>query len=134
MLKRKNNSFTLAAVLLAVGLAGCQTTPAPIEISSKPVQLTIIHPVDPEPVTMINLKVSVVNKGNIDAFIKRAQTEQGTDNPVFVALGMKDYEAISLNLAELKRYIMQQQQIIAYYRKATATADAAAPAATTPAK
>lgn len=92
-------------------------------------QLNIIQPLDPEPVTMINVKVSVVNKNNLDAFIKKAQADQGTDNPVFVAMGTKDYEGMALNIAELKRYIVQQQQIITYYRKATA---AEAPAATQP--
>lgn len=122
-------SKILAVAILAAGLAGCQSFPQPIEISSKPVQLNIIQPVDPEPVTMISIKVSVVNKGNLDAFIKKAQADQGTENPVFVAMGTKDYEGMALNIAELKRYIVQQQQIITYYRKATAPE---APATTQP--
>jgi hypothetical protein len=124
---RKTNIIIAAGV--ALGLAGCQSFPQPIEISSKPVQLTIIQPVDPEPVTMINVHVSVVNKNNLDAFVKKAAAEQGTENPVFVAMGTKDYEGVALNIAELKRYIVQQQQIIAYYRKATATEPAAQPPA-----
>jgi hypothetical protein len=70
-------------------------------------------------VSLSEVKVSVVTVSNLDAFIKQASIEQGTDNPVFVIVSVKGYENLSLNIAELKRYILQQQQIIAYYRRAT---------------
>ena len=35
----------------------------------------------------------------------------------FYALSVRDYETIALNMAELKRFIDQQQQIIVYYEK-----------------
>jgi hypothetical protein len=100
-------------------LAACQTT-QPIEVTAKPVELNIIQPVDPQPVDMLKVNAKVLTKENVDAFIKQAQKDLGTDNPVFVALSTRDYEALSLNIQELKRYIVQQQRIIAYYKKATA--------------
>ena len=36
----------------------------------------------------------------------------------YIALSVKDYENLSLNFAELRRYIEQQKQIILYYEKA----------------
>ena len=36
----------------------------------------------------------------------------------FVALSMKDYENLALNIADIKRYLEQQKQIILYYEKA----------------
>jgi len=33
-------------------------------------------------------------------------------------LSIKDYENLALNIAELRRYINQQKQIIIYYEKA----------------
>jgi|TARA_Y100000033_G_scaffold20475_1_gene19274 hypothetical protein len=36
----------------------------------------------------------------------------------FVALSMKDYENLALNVAELRRYINQQKNIIIYYEEA----------------
>jgi len=114
----------LALILLAaLPLAACQTTEV---VATKPVQLTIIQPVDPQPVDLLNVHVNVVTKANVNDFIAKAAKEQGTDNPVFVVLGTKDYQALSLNIAELKRYIEQEQKIIAYYRKATAATDPAA--------
>jgi hypothetical protein len=36
----------------------------------------------------------------------------------YIAISVKDYENLSLNFAELKRYIEQQKQIIVYYEEA----------------
>ena len=36
----------------------------------------------------------------------------------YVAISIKDYENLSDNFAELKRYIEQQKAIIVYYEKA----------------
>ena len=121
MHNRYSNTFTTVALLIAtISITGCASTTAPIQVDTKPVQLAIIQPAPPAPVSLSDVKVSVVTAATLDAFIKQARTEQGTDNPVFVVVSVKGYENLSLNIAELKRYILQQQQIIAYYRKATA--------------
>lgn len=114
----RNRITTVLACCTLLPLAGCATTKT-VEVTARPVELSIIQPPDPEPVTMLNTKVRVVTASNIEEFIAEAKREQGTDNPVFVVSTTKDYEALSLNIAELKRYIKQQQQIIAYYKKAT---------------
>jgi hypothetical protein len=54
----------------------------------------------------------------VDSFVAEISRAQG-QSPVFVAIMMKDYENLSLNLADLRRYIEQQQSIIAYYRQMT---------------
>ncbi len=36
----------------------------------------------------------------------------------FVALSMKDYENLALNIADIRRYLDQQEEIIIYYEKA----------------
>jgi hypothetical protein len=118
---RSNIKYVMPLVLLS--LAACQSMPTPIEVTAKPVELNIIQPVDPQPVDMLKVNAKVLTKENVDAFIKQAQKDLGTDNPVFVALSTRDYEALSLNIQELKRYIVQQQRIIAYYKKATAAHD-----------
>ena len=125
------SKIKLILPLMLLPLAACNTTQT-IAVTAKPVELNIIQPVDPQPVDMLKVNVKVLTKENVDAFIKQAQKDQGTDNPVFVTLSTRDYEALSLNIQELKRYIVQQQRIIAYYKKATAAHDvtnAAAPPA-----
>ena len=113
-------SNIFACLIATVSITGCASTTTPIQVDTRPVQLTIIQPAPPAPVSLSEVKVSVVTAATLDAFIKQAKAEQGTDNPVFVVVSVKGYENLSLNIAELKRYILQQQQIIAYYRKATA--------------
>ena len=33
-------------------------------------------------------------------------------------MSVRDYETLALNMAELKRYVLQQKEIIVYYEKA----------------
>jgi len=58
----------------------------------------------------------VVNERNLDEFLAEFQERHG--DVAFVALSMKDYENLALNIAELRRYINQQKQIIIYYEEA----------------
>ena len=37
---------------------------------------------------------------------------------VFYAISVRGYEAMALNMAEIKRYLEQQKEIIVYYEKA----------------
>ena len=60
-----------------------------------------------------DVKIYVVSKVNYDDFIKQYEKKNGADS--YVALSIKDYENLSLNFAELRRYIEQQKQIIVYY-------------------
>jgi hypothetical protein len=54
-----------------------------------------------------------VSEKNIDEFLKNFENKYG--NIVFFAVTVPDYESLSLNVAELKRYIEQQQALILYY-------------------
>ena len=58
----------------------------------------------------------IVTEDTFDEFKERFVKEQG--DFVFYAISVRDYETIALNMAELKRYIEQQQVIIIYYEKA----------------
>ena len=70
----------------------------------------------PKPVQLIDTKVYVVTKDNLDDFIKEFSELHG--EVAFVALSMRDYENLALNVAELRRYINQQTEIIVYYEEA----------------
>ena len=70
----------------------------------------------PKPVQLIDTKVYVVTKDNLDDFIKEFSELHG--EVAFVALSMRDYENLALNIAELRRYINQQTEIIVYYEEA----------------
>lgn len=74
---------------------------------------TVDHP---KPVSLSNVKIYVVTKDNYDEFVKNFEKKNG--ELVYVALSIKDYENLSLNMAELRRYINQQKEVILYYEKA----------------
>jgi hypothetical protein len=59
----------------------------------------------------------VVTEENFAEFKKRFQKENG-DPLVAYVISVKDYETLAIDMAEIKRYIDQQKQIIIYYEKA----------------
>lgn len=63
----------------------------------------------------------MVNQDNYDEFVKQFTEING--ELVYVALAIKDYENLALNISELKRYIDQQQEIIVYYERAVSPND-----------
>ena len=60
----------------------------------------------------------VVTDQNFAEFKKRYTKQNGSF--LFYAISVRDYETLALNMAEIKRYIEQQKQIIIYYEKAVA--------------
>ena len=72
----------------------------------------------PKQVQLNDVKIYVVSKVNYEEFIKSYEKKNGADS--YIALSVKDYENLSLNFAELRRYIEQQKQIIVYYENAVA--------------
>jgi uncharacterized protein (DUF1499 family) len=72
----------------------------------------------PKGVQLNDIKIYVVSKSNYEEFVKEFEAKNGGD--AYIAISIKDYENLSLNFAELRRYIEQQQQIIVYYEEAVA--------------
>ena len=70
----------------------------------------------PKPVTLVDTKIYVVTAENYDAFVEEFKGKNG--DLVYVAISIKDYENLSLNIAELRRYINQQKEVIVYYEDA----------------
>ena len=70
----------------------------------------------PKALQLNDTRVFVVNKGNYDEFVKEFTDTYG--ELAFVALSMKDYENLALNIADIKRYLEQQKEIIVYYERA----------------
>ena len=62
---------------------------------------------------MIDINWHVVTTDNIDEFEEKFENDNG--DLVFFAISVPHYENLSLNLAEIRRYLEQQQAIILYY-------------------
>ena len=110
--------LTISVVSLALLTSACATR-APIErVEYVPQIIKQDIPIQarPRPVTMGDVKFYVVNKDNLDKFLEDFGKKNG--DIVFIAVSVKDYETLALNLQELKRYIEQQQSVILYYEDA----------------
>ena len=80
------------------------------------VKTTVPIVAQPKAVQLNDVKIYVVSKENYEEFVKEFEAKNGAD--AYIAISVKDYENLSLNFAELRRYIEQQKQIIVYYEEA----------------
>ena len=102
------------AGILCLTLAACGSTES-IQVETAPVKLQIIQPEPPPPIRPIPVEFKVVSKSNQTAQLKLLLA----DSDAFIALTTRDYENLSLNMADITRYLKQQQSIIDYYKKMT---------------
>jgi hypothetical protein len=70
----------------------------------------------PKPLQLTDTQVHVVTKDNLNEFLAWYEEQYG--NLAFVALSMRDYENLALNIADIRRFLNQQDEIIVYYEKA----------------
>ena len=98
-------------------LTGCSLIPEPeVKIVTQIEKTTVPIVARPKPVDLVDTRVYVVTKDNYDAFVKEFTAEHG--ELAYVVLSMKDYENLALNIADLRRFLEQQNEIIVYYEDA----------------
>jgi hypothetical protein len=85
-------------------LSSCAGGIKPVEITNTPLQPTITQPSNPTPITMLPIHWKIINQ----------------DGNIYYGLTVKDYEALALNMEEIKRYLLAQKNIIKYYKAVTA--------------
>ena len=103
---------------IALFLSACGSIEK-LKVFSKPVENKIIAPSDPKPLLLDKLHFDVVNKDNIEQYLSEVKKQQNTDEFVFYAMTPKNYELLALNMREVKRFIIQQKEIIIFYKEAT---------------
>jgi len=109
-------------LLLTLVLSSCSSWSWPkltqIEVQTVEVERNIPTQNRPQPIRMnTNMKWWVVTEENFKEFKEKFQKENG-DPLVAYVLSVRDYETLALNMAEIKRYIEQQKEIIIYYEEA----------------
>ena len=114
----KNYLKVLSLLPLCLIISSCSSWPKLKQIEIKTVQVERVIPTQnrPRPINMNNIKFYVVTSENFEDFKQRYEEDNGTF--LFYALSVRDYETLAINMAEIKRYIEQQKQIIIYYEKA----------------
>ncbi len=111
--------WTIPVILMtSLFLSGCsRLIPEPeIKTVVKVERVQIPTVARPKPLQLNDTRVFVVTEENFDEFVKEFKDIYG--DVAFVALSMKDYENLAMNIADLRRYINQQGEIIVYYEKA----------------
>ena len=98
---------------------GCSLLPQPepkVVTVTNTVKTTVPLIPRPKQVQLNDVKIYVVAQENYEQFVQDFEAKNGAD--AYFAISIKDYENLSLNFAELRRYIEQQKQIILYYEEA----------------
>ena len=110
----------LFLLLLPLLNSGCTSFKKliPLEIKTVEVERKIPTQNRPRPVALSNLHFYVVTEDTLAAFKRRFVKQNG--DFLFYAISVRDYETLALNMAEIKRFLQQQKQIIIYYEKAVA--------------
>jgi len=111
-------SLILSILLLSSGCSYFKNPLKTIEIKTVEVERVIPTQNRPKPMSMNNIHFYVVTEDTFEDFKKRFMEENA--DFLFYALSVRDYETLALNMAEIKRYILQQKEIIIYYEKAVA--------------
>jgi hypothetical protein len=99
-------------------MIGCAATPREIRIITKPIEIEIFQPDLPDAIKLERPRWFVVNRDNLEEFLTELERIQG-QSPVFFAFTPQDYEKMAYNLQEVRRYILQQKEVIIYYQRVT---------------
>ena len=142
-------TIAIAFLVLTIrGCSLLQQAPREVEVITKPIKLQITQPTLPRPIDLKEPKWYVVSDAKIiesclkdpetkkpdcklgredlypegytylDKFLDDIKKKHGGD-VVFVAMSVEDYEMMSYNTQEIKRYINQLGEVIVYYRNVT---------------
>ena len=108
---------TAVALIVLMMVYSCSLIPKQVDVISKPLDRQIAQPMLPRGIDLKEPYWYVVSEKNIDEFLDRLKKEEG--RIVFVAMSIPDYELMSYNMQELKRYINELKEVVVYYRKVT---------------
>ena len=111
-------SLILPTLLLSSGCSYFKNPLKTIEIKTVEVERVIPTQNRPKPMSMNDIYFYVVTEENFEEFKEKFVKENG--DLVGYVLSVRDYETLALNMADIKRYIQQQKELIIYYEKAVA--------------
>ena len=94
----------------------------PVQIITEQVKLDIFQPPLPQEIRMENVRWYVITEVNLEEKIAEIKQDLGGEFAI-MAMTPQGYENMAINMQELRRYILQQKEIILYYREATKSDD-----------
>ena len=117
----RNLALPLTILMMA---SSCSLLPKTkqVEITAKPLERTFVQPVMPREINLGVPQWIVVTPDNWEEQLARIEKQEG--EILFLAMTVPDYEVMSVNMKELKRYITELKDVVVYYKKITSPTDA----------
>ena len=111
--------LTSKYLLLLSLVTGCSMIPSqtkPVEVMTIAKPTPLYHPPLPMELQLVDIDWEVLTPELMAEYLKLVE-EGNAPRQAYYALSTKDYENLSVNTAEQKRYIKQVLSIIEYYRE-----------------
>lgn len=93
-------------------MSGCAGTKT--ETVLNPVDVPIVHPRMPAPIHARDVKWIVLNEEELRKLLKKGEEEDR--ELVLFAVNVRNYENLSTNFYQLRRYIKQLRAVVDFYR------------------
>lgn len=117
--------ISFLAISAALLVSACSQIPTkeivtvPTVIDTPKIEAPVIQVVPrPNPVQMKDADIVIVTEANLQEVIEKIKTTQGEF--VLYAMTAQSFEALALNMEQIKRFIEQQNNVILYYEKSVA--------------
>ena len=102
----------MTLILMLTGCLG--RTSEPIVITQpKIIKQNIPIQARPKQLQLTDVRWYVVSETNLDEFLAKFKEEEGL--LAFMAISAQGYENLAMDIADMRRYILQQKDIILYY-------------------
>lgn len=112
----RNLALPLTILMMA---SSCSLLPKTktVEVTAKPLERTFVQPVMPREINLGVPQWIVVTPENWEEQLARIEKQEG--EILFLAMTVPDYEVMSVNMKELKRYITELKDVVVYYKTIT---------------
>lgn len=105
----------ISVLIFSLIISGCVPVKKEIEILNKPIDIPALDISSPEPVKMNPIVWKVITENNYkDVFDKKNNSNESI---FFVALDEKNFKSLSLNNANILKFIRDQKAVIFAYKK-----------------
>lgn len=105
---------TILTLILITLLAGCSQIKERLMIKPKIVERPALVLQETRPVTSKPVDFIIITKENVEEVFK--DLEESGEDMVFFALTEQGYKALSLNVADMRRFVIQQNAVLKAYK------------------
>jgi hypothetical protein len=104
--------------ILILTLTGCLGRKSEPIVVTQPqvIQQNVPIQARPKQLQLTDVRWYVVSESNLDEFLEKFKEEEGL--LAFMAISAQGYENLAMDIADMRRYILQQKDIILYYEQA----------------